>query len=137
MCSLRGLGSLEACAVIAVTIGHACLPASLTGCLTALFARSLAHTPDRIGYTLRPICGNALRAQGAHAATLHCVTLSRLPMYHLSTCPRRVVDFLFPTSSPLLHGSSSIHLPDGESPSSHFHGYPRLLRCTYRPLSVF
>jgi len=51
LCSLRGLGSLEACAVIAVTIGHACLSDSL--------ARSLARSLDCIGRTR--LSANALR----------------------------------------------------------------------------
>lgn len=64
-------------------------------------------------------------------------------MYHLSTCPRprthRVSSFQLPpfSSSMVLLQSPRLdkNSPFGESPSSHFYGYPRLL--TYQiPLGI-
>lgn len=114
MCSLRGLGSLEACAVIAVTIGHACLPACLPDWLLDCLARSLARSLARL--TASDILSGlsaAMRCERRAPMPLHCncVTLSRLPMYHLSTCSRprtqRVSSFRLPPPSPAPPSSPS------------------------------
>lgn len=92
--------SLGACAVIAVTIGHACL----TGWL-------LASLATRSPLSLLSRCPRYLGALACTECTLLHATLPTrpLPMYHLSTCAT-VRNCLSPPPPPIPSSSSSYNL---------------------------
>lgn len=91
--------SLGACAVIAVTIGHACLTARS---LARPLARPLCTALCRSRLVASAIVCTAMHPM--HFAACCCIAppTSMLPMYHVSTCDRTQ-----PLPSPLFLSSSS------------------------------
>jgi len=107
LCSLRGLGSLEACAVIAVTIGHACLSDSLARSLARLTASAVLAGLSANALARR--CTARGTVASANVSPIHCtcdrdrsrtyvhagfrVSLPRLPPRSSNLPSRRAENF--------------------------------------------